>query len=326
MSAPSTESNGYERHPELWFADGTIILRAENTQYRVYRGILERYSPNLKAALENAPERKPVAVCPVFDLNDSVLDSTPFLLALFSPEFLPSKITQWNHLCQVRGCLRLAHKYQVNYFRRKTLSLLTLEYPLTLEARDEIDLFAGWRSEDHGVHKLYMLALAREVGALWLLPTILHDIYLILTELGFGELDQLSDFGHFSPTTIAADDAKAIVTNMGDHFHGAVQILSFLGSPAHIKGCTTPDCCPLLRFQNIGYAMTAIEIMRDRPLDVWSKTDWKRLNLCQTCLKTLKKNHQSARQDFWNKLPGRYGLPGWKELKEMAAAAGVDAK
>nr|GAT54149.1 predicted protein [Mycena chlorophos] len=298
MSAPSTEPNGYERHPELWFADGTIILRAENTQYRVYRGILERYSPILKAALENAPERKPVAGCPVFDLNDSVLDSTPFLLALFNPEFLPTKITQWNHLCQVRGCLRLAHKYQVNYLRRKTLSLLTLEYPLTLEARDEIDLFAGWRSEDNGFHKLYMLALA--------------------------QLDQLSDFGHFSPTTIAADDAKAIVTNMGDHFHGAVQIVSFLASPAHIKGCATPDCCPLLRFQNIGYAMTAIEIMRDRPLDVWSKSDWKRLNLCQTCLKTLKKNHQSARQDFWNKLPGRYGLPGWRELREMAAAAGVN--
>ncbi|KAF7295884.1 hypothetical protein HMN09_01132100 [Mycena chlorophos] len=91
MSAPSTESNGYERHPELWFADGTIVLQAENTQYRVYRGILERYSPILKAALENAPERKPVAGCPVFDLNDSVLDSTPFLLALFSPEYVPAE-------------------------------------------------------------------------------------------------------------------------------------------------------------------------------------------------------------------------------------------
>ena len=39
MAAP-----GFAKHPNLWFDDGNVVLIAENTGFRVYRGLLARYS------------------------------------------------------------------------------------------------------------------------------------------------------------------------------------------------------------------------------------------------------------------------------------------
>lgn len=35
---------GITRHPDLWYDDGSVILIAEDTGFRVYRGVLARHS------------------------------------------------------------------------------------------------------------------------------------------------------------------------------------------------------------------------------------------------------------------------------------------
>lgn len=37
--------------PELWFSDGSIVLQAENTLFKVYAGILSRASPVFKGMI-----------------------------------------------------------------------------------------------------------------------------------------------------------------------------------------------------------------------------------------------------------------------------------
>lgn len=35
---------GIENHPDLWFEDGNVVLIAEYTGFRVFKGVLARYS------------------------------------------------------------------------------------------------------------------------------------------------------------------------------------------------------------------------------------------------------------------------------------------
>ena len=38
------ELEGISQHPDLWYEDGTVILIAESTGFRVYRGLLSKHS------------------------------------------------------------------------------------------------------------------------------------------------------------------------------------------------------------------------------------------------------------------------------------------
>lgn len=89
-----------QRCPDLWFSDGTIVIRAQErnpdgdkiTQikdFRVYRGILEQYSDGILAK-DNidtlVPEEKEDG-CPVLPFYDDPIDDvTRFLKVLYCYE------------------------------------------------------------------------------------------------------------------------------------------------------------------------------------------------------------------------------------------------
>jgi hypothetical protein len=66
-----------ERVTDLWFEDGTIILQAGSTSFRVYKGLIAARAPALGDALENSEET--IDGCPLVRLPDSPEDLTHFL-------------------------------------------------------------------------------------------------------------------------------------------------------------------------------------------------------------------------------------------------------
>lgn len=86
QTSSPTVREGPVRHPELWYDDGTIVIKAENTLFRVYRGQLVRRSEVL-CKLLSSPELKPdeeVEGCPVVELFDSASDVEHLLRAMLS--------------------------------------------------------------------------------------------------------------------------------------------------------------------------------------------------------------------------------------------------
>jgi hypothetical protein len=74
-----------ERCEDLWFDDGTIVLQAENTLFRVYIGILTRHSPFFRNLflLPQPQNTETYDSCPLVKLaGDSAQDAHDFLLAL----------------------------------------------------------------------------------------------------------------------------------------------------------------------------------------------------------------------------------------------------
>ena len=70
---------------ELWFEDGTVVLRAGGVVFRVYSGILARHSPFFKnlLALPQPANARTYEGCPLIDMEgDSAQDVRDFLFAL----------------------------------------------------------------------------------------------------------------------------------------------------------------------------------------------------------------------------------------------------
>lgn len=73
-----------ERVSELWFEDGTLIIRAADCLFRIYRGILSSRSSVFRDMLSMPPpeHQETVDGCLVVRLLDSAADTKYFLLAL----------------------------------------------------------------------------------------------------------------------------------------------------------------------------------------------------------------------------------------------------
>ncbi|KAJ7023079.1 hypothetical protein C8F04DRAFT_1135592 [Mycena alexandri] len=322
------QPNSPKRVEELWFEDGNIVLQAGDSQFRVYRGILAVRSHVFQDMLSfpQPPDSDLVDGCPLVHLPDSEIEVCFFLKAIFDPEFLmpfPSKTT----FDAVTSCLRLSHKYGVDFLRRRALIHLSSGYDTKLSRWDVADTFGGgnqavddimsWPWPQNPANEIYAIPLYREVGALWLLPSTFYNMSACFPRIGQAIFHGATNNGVLSK--LSAEDGAAFVKGSIIQTESTTtEILKFLSDPLHINGCSSPTECALKRFKAIGE--TRLSITYCNPLAAWS--NWHLLDgVCSVCLAKLRQEHQAARQAFWDKLPGIYGLPPWEELEEMKAAA-----
>lgn len=79
--------SGYRKSDSLWFEDGNIVLEAEGTVFRIYRGTLARHSPVFEAMLSfpqpgSAVEPESMDGLPVVHMADRAVHLAFFLKAL----------------------------------------------------------------------------------------------------------------------------------------------------------------------------------------------------------------------------------------------------
>ncbi|KAJ7119174.1 hypothetical protein C8R44DRAFT_878675 [Mycena epipterygia] len=161
----------------LWFEDGNLVLTAGNSQYL-------------------PPDSELVEGCPLVRIPDPATEVTAFLKAIFDPEFFMPFLSLTT-LDSIVGCLRLSHKYRVVYLRRCALVHLSSGYRTTLLEWDSHDYgddddpplnrypseILSWLYPDHTAF-MYIIQLAREVDALWVLPLVFYS--LAANSTGFG--------------------------------------------------------------------------------------------------------------------------------------------
>ena len=75
------------RSPDYWFEDGNIVLQAENTQFRIHKGILARHSSVFKDMVgipqPSTSEEDLVEGCPLVRLSDAAKDWTNVLSIIY---------------------------------------------------------------------------------------------------------------------------------------------------------------------------------------------------------------------------------------------------
>lgn len=133
MPLDDTEASGtiWKRHPEFWFSDGSIVLVAHDTAFRVHKTFLARKSEVFRdmfaLALPGTPidrdsldvDGKPALVqgqqldgCPVVCLHgDSPFDAENFLRAIYDGPYVLFSITScistytYDHACTVNSAI-----------------------------------------------------------------------------------------------------------------------------------------------------------------------------------------------------------------------------
>ncbi|KAG1899490.1 uncharacterized protein F5891DRAFT_1233197 [Suillus fuscotomentosus] len=209
--ATSAEGNALaeaSKHTDLWFCDGSIILRAEDTLFRVHKSQLARHSaffrdlfslpqPSAESADSTTSSSPTVVVnnnpalqidttnevegCPVLRLHDTSEDVENLLTALYDgPNFGKNDPTDFR---MVSGILRLATKYLVDSLRTKALVHLSKAWPTSLkgwDAREDVTRDDEMQSGP-GMSNIYpspadVIILAREVNASSLLPSAFYDL------------------------------------------------------------------------------------------------------------------------------------------------------
>ncbi|KAJ7753411.1 hypothetical protein DFH07DRAFT_1061510 [Mycena maculata] len=317
----------------LWFEDGNLVIQAGSSQFRVYRGILAARSPVFQDMLSipQPADAELVDGCPLVRLPDSENEVTVFLKAIFLPQFFrpfPIK-TEFDIIA---GCLRLSHKYGVDYLRRRALVHLSSGYRTSLTEADntyhesnptrpavEID---SWPAPASHSYKIHVIQLAREVEAPWILPLAFYQLSGSCNLLGRDIYHGTVYNGVHTALSVADQEAFLKGHNL-QILSASMDILAFLTDPLTIDVCVSIGDCNMER-QNIMPSVR--EDLRHYPSDplwaTWIAEDWEKLDgVCPPCLAILKETHQAARRAFWDQLPEMYGLPPWEELEAIKTAA-----
>ncbi|KAJ7689843.1 hypothetical protein B0H17DRAFT_983461 [Mycena rosella] len=314
---------------ELWFEDGNLIIQAGTSRFRVHRGVLAARSPVFQDMLSfpQPPDAELVEGCPAVRLHDSATDVTVFLKVIFDSSFFMSYPSETDFDI-IAGCLRLSHKYEVDYLRRRALVHFSSGYCTTLAATDASDsdvLTLEWISWNRQwmapTPAMMVILLAREVDALWILPYAFH---LLAASFKNGGME-IFHGGLYKgvPVNLSREDQQRFLR--GYHLQQSAtmtEIMGFMFDSFEIPGCCTPAICMEERLNAFRYFRETLALNPCIPLNTWDLDDWAVLErMCPTCLAVLKQKHQEARQVLWDKLPSMYGLPKWEELESLKVAA-----
>ncbi|TFK70398.1 hypothetical protein BDN72DRAFT_743683, partial [Pluteus cervinus] len=292
---------------EVWYSDGSVILQAESTYFRVHMSILAQHSSVFRDmfALGKADCELVVEGCPIVFLSDTAQDLEFYLKALYNP-FPDQKPKQF---IEVAALLRLGRKYGIDQLRDDALARITYEFPHTLEKWDSRQI--GSRIALNRSTYVDCINLCRELGLFSPLPTALY-----------GWMHYLHDSKRLQEifTGIARPDHTIAALSSGDQRLSVTalekllttQWAAFAWLSADVDGCTEPQRCATFRTK-----------MKDRLCIPSPKLSGMRKShapntftrgLCDKCATYANDGYEWGRQEIWANLPTNFGLPPWEEL------------
>ncbi|KAF9219772.1 hypothetical protein BS17DRAFT_716408 [Gyrodon lividus] len=242
------------RHPDLWFSDGSIVLRAENTLFRVHKSLLARHSgffhdlftlPQLVAdaasslsssVIPSVQSSGDIEGCQVLRLHDTPEDVANLLTTLVDgPSFGSNDPADFQ---VVSGVLRLATKYLVDSLREKALNHLAVAWPTTLkgwDAREDtarsLELQAGPGAMSIYPSPIAVINLAREVNAPSLLPSAFYDLSRYHFSQIFDHGESFEDSAWQCPLSSA--DMQRLALGKEASQHAITTLIQSMGSHAH---------------------------------------------------------------------------------------------
>ncbi|VDC03441.1 unnamed protein product [Peniophora sp. CBMAI 1063] len=128
----SEPSNQFEQHDRLWFADGNVILRCEQTDFRVHRSLLATHSEVFRDMFTvGTPMNQAYDDVPVVHLADDLKSLTTLLLFIYFHD------EDYDNMTWVLDLLEISTKYIVPLPRDRCLAVIRRFFPDTLEKYQE---------------------------------------------------------------------------------------------------------------------------------------------------------------------------------------------
>ncbi|KAF5327570.1 hypothetical protein D9619_004345 [Psilocybe cf. subviscida] len=303
------------RHPRFWMYDGSIVLRAENTLYRVHQTVLAAHSdifdglftvpqPQVSPPIDgNSPPF--VDGCHVVTLyGDKERDVEDLLHAVYVPD-------HFSHLAPdadletlldfITGILRLATKYMIRHLRQRCIALLHTKFPCTFEGYDSKAATSSDRYRSDMVMRT--ISIAQELNV----PTVLPYAYYCMSRFPHRRFlkERPGDIS-WQTKTIVLIGRERLALAQASITHAF--LLVFRRSPLCVSALCAHARGPHAQWHELENARCAHPLRR---YDAWHD-----LNVCRECVSYCQNVHDLGRRDVWKHLPEWFELGDWDELKE----------
>ncbi|KAL1664693.1 hypothetical protein GGF50DRAFT_54235 [Schizophyllum commune] len=342
-AAPSAKRKRTEDGPEaaervitrsdVWLEDGNIILQAERTQFKFYKGLLARHSQVFSDMLavvpqgQGAPDSAVVEGCPVVELTDAAQDVRFMLLWLLEPRSYTAKPT----ISSVISAMRMGHKYMVVPLWEDVVERLHFEFPTTLEAYYAQPHRWAIIHCDGGEDAILRLAdVVRGVGLDTILPVLYYRILLTCS------IDTIANGSATPEGDTAPSESQSLI---GPHtritlLKARAKITARFRQNFMTWSWTEADDCAQRRNCELN--------MKDLQSRLWTVTSpssdhlredeaalvlfqpWKEIrppklrSSCDRCPMALEDVYTECQQATWADLPKFFDLPEWEKLKDYS--------
>lgn len=295
------ESYSPPRHlNNLWYDDGSVVLKAGDDFFRVHSSILSQKSSVfatllLQSQAENTETHKG---CPMVTLGDDAEELRQLLLTIYEISYFEDNAQYFVYL---RAILRLSTKYEMARLRDLALQRLKCGVPTTLASFDDP------KHQDERAtaqrNALAVINLAREINCLELLPCAYYYCSRLPTS---------TIFEGNGGDVLALPDITACIL-------GKEQLLKMQRQTTHSFLYNFPKHC-----FGIGRKICGCENDRlllqylqrqdvTRPCTFEKFTDWEKIGMCSSCIPSRQYMESRARGVAWAQLPQIFGLESWKK-------------
>jgi hypothetical protein len=319
---------GEFRHsPDVWFQDGTLVVCAGGTLFRVYSGILASQSEIFKDMLAVPQPEQPEVYdsCPVVRVQDSAeamccflkvlhdtkcaLDDTISLRLLMNTSHF-SKNCEYS-VTHISALLRLAIKYDANELRARVLGHLdqifstsssVIDYNFAQPRRLRFDAFD-------------MIAMCNLANELKLERLAASLSYTCATTLSLKETiegcrcdDRVAELDPSSKRAVL--ELRTSIVKELDYFFPPwdedTNTTTWSDKCSHQQSCRR-------KHRIIKEAVYRLDWDQRITLPPWScqvvtESLAQKVNTCKSCKKALAQRYRAMRQNLWTRVPGLLGM------------------
>ncbi|KAM5539326.1 hypothetical protein V8D89_007017 [Ganoderma adspersum] len=312
VSSDFLDVTGRQRDKVLWYEDGTVILVAQEVEFRVYKGLLADRSPVFKSMFASSPFLdNAVSDCPTFHLTDSPWDLR-HMLRVCAPG---AQLSPFHHdhpsFDVISATIRLGQKYQMSQLVEHAVDYLKEYYTDDFDEWDDTDCSPPGFSPEHAIG---VVNLARLTGTDSLLPTAL----LACCGLGKPLVDGFE----------RADGTREHLTldDVGLCFEGRCKIAR-AGVKAGLRVCAPKVSTKCKSRSACGESLRKLVANLHRASKVLCGPDpfaslsllYADVAVCSACVAMLEDRDRKERRRLWRHMPSWFGITveGWDTEKEI---------
>ncbi|KAI0350435.1 hypothetical protein OH77DRAFT_1489151 [Trametes cingulata] len=312
----------FRQDADLWFEDGSIVVVAGNTGYRVHTSLLTRFSPIFRdmMVMPPPPDAPAVQGVPLVHVPDSAHDFKCLLRAIYEPRRLLDVAQADIPFATISALIRLGHKYEmpdvVDEAARHLEKHFTTDFKTWMKYCDKEDFSDIEFSEDRNADYIEAVNLARLTGRNASLPLALYcccqlDISEILqgVERESGEIVRLS-----------LDDAERCIRGREGLLRASAELMSVVESEARggapCDSCTRQEQCARKMKDMLEsvllmlcYHLTTEVLSGKKPMGSLLANDaGGRGSLCHDCRDSLFGQYRVRQRITWGELPKILGI------------------
>ncbi|OJT07814.1 hypothetical protein TRAPUB_1297 [Trametes pubescens] len=316
-----------EQDADLWFSDGSIVVIAEGTGFRVHMSLLSRSSPILRDIF-TLPQPVPAASLggdnafggvPVVHVSDSAYDMRCLLRTIYDGRKYLADMGRELPFSILSALMRLGHKYELTDIVDEAAQYLeeffTADFDVWLQIchTDTVPTrFEFRRDEDDEAELFESVRLLRLTGKTAMLPMALYRCaQLGLTEILWGvERHTPGTFERLSDEDIEiCVHASARLMQLSGH---AVAALTRAECAAQ---CTSrEDCSQRIRLFTMAVAKRTSGLITPHALAeleyrlrfIATLDCWK--GLCDACRDGILERHTATQRAIWERMPSIFGF------------------